>query len=365
MMTPKSKSENLSDEELEYYSRQIVLPHIGFNGQLKLKNAKVCVVGLGGLGSTASLQLAGMGVGHLRLVDQDVIELSNLQRQPLYSVDYIDYPKVEVVAKRLHEYNPNIEIEALTLSLNSTNAEKIVRDMDVVVDGLDHMTPRYALNRACQALKVPYVFGAAIATYGSVSTIIPGKTACLECFQGNLEDQLLQSCAVVGIQPQVPNVIASIEVSEAVRIVLGQTPNLANKLFYCDIGSLTFQGIDISEVENCPVCGSRPSHPPKPIHFETVTEICGRKGKRVFVVTPKEDLKLKMGVMLPFLEMNKFEVIVRAGLGVTFKKGSDFKASILSSGVMIVEGMKDEGEAYSFYIKIVVDGLNVPPSKIK
>ncbi|MHA1263213.1 MAG: HesA/MoeB/ThiF family protein [Candidatus Freyarchaeota archaeon] len=193
--------EDLSDEELEFYSRQIVLTEIGYTGQLKLRNARVCVVGLGGLGSPAALQLAAAGVGYLRLVDHNIVELSNLQRQHLYSVDYLGYPKVEVAARRLHELNPNIEIDPLPLSLTVSNAEEIVRDMDVVIDGLDRMTPRYALNRACLKTGVPYVFGAAIMTFGNMSTIIPGRTPCLECFQGNLSDDRMPTCAVVGVHP--------------------------------------------------------------------------------------------------------------------------------------------------------------------
>jgi adenylyltransferase/sulfurtransferase len=212
----RGEVKDLSERELDFYSRQIVLTEIGYNGQLKLRNARVCLVGLGGLGSPAALQLVAMGVGYLRLVDRDVVELSNLQRQHLYGVNFVGYPKVEVAAKRLRELNPNIEIEPLPLSLNANNAEDVVKDMDVVIDGLDRMSPRYAVNKACLKLEVPYVFGAAIMTYGSVSTIIPNKTPCLECFQGNLEDDSMPTCAVVGVHPSVLSIIASVEVSEAV-----------------------------------------------------------------------------------------------------------------------------------------------------
>src|SRR3972149_232305 len=274
----KSQVQNLSNMELEFYSRQIILPDSGYKGQLKLRNSKVCVVGLGGLGSPAALQLAAMGVGFLRLVDRDVVELSNLQRQHLYSVNFVGYPKVEVAARRLRELNPNIEIEPLPLALNVNNAEEIIRDMDVVVDGLDLMTPRYALNRACLKLGVPYIFGAAITTCGSASAIIPGKTACLECFQGNLEDNMLPKCAIVGVHPSILNITASVEVSEATRIIVGKEPRLANKILHCDIGDMTFEEVEISKAENCPVCGSKASVAPIPLKQKLVTETCGRKG---------------------------------------------------------------------------------------
>jgi len=361
---PKS-DKDLSDDELEYYSRQIVLSEIGYKGQLKLRDAKVCVVGLGGLGSPAALQLAVMGVGHLRLVDYDVVELSNLQRQHLYSVKSLGYPKVEVAAERLHKLNPNIEIEPLPLALNVDNAEDIVKGMDVIVDGLDQMTPRYILNRACQKLRVPYVFAAAITTFGSVSTIIPGETPCLECFQGNLDDDMLPKCAVVGVHPSLLSMIASVEVSEVTRIILGEKPLLANKILYCDIGTLEFDKIEISKVENCPVCSQKPSGIPMPIEHRLVSELCGREGKRVFVVTPKRNLELNMNKLRTVLRNNGFDVKVMSELGVTFHNRLDKVISVLRSGIMIIEGVKRLEEAYDFYNEIIIDELKVPRSTIE
>jgi len=354
----------LSDRELEFYSRQIVLKEIGYSGQVKLKNSKVCIVGLGGLGCPAAFQLAAVGVGHLRLVDHDIVEISNLQRQYLYDTTLLDYPKVEAAAKRLRDLNPNIEVEPLPLSLNTDTAEEIISGMDVVVDGLDSMTPRYALNRACQKLRVPYVFGAAIMTFGAVSTIIPGETPCLECFQGNLEDEILPKCAVVGVHPSILNIIASLEVSEALRIILGKKPHLANKLLYFDIGGMDFVKVEILKSNSCPVCGSKPSGPPMPLKQSVVTEICGREGKRVFIITPRENLKIDMDELYSILKEDGFKIKVRASLGITFNGHMLEKATILKSGIMIIEGAKSEKEAYDFYIKLIVNRLGFPTSKI-
>ncbi len=360
----RNLTEDLSNEELEFYSRQIVLTEIGYNGQLKLKNARVCIVGLGGLGSPAALQLAALGVGHLRLVDHDVVELSNLQRQHLYGAGYLGYPKVEVAAKRLSDLNPNIEIESIPLSVNIDIAADIVRGIDVVVDGLDRMTPRYALNRACQKAEVPYVFGAAIMTFGNVSTIIPGKTPCLECFQGNLDDEMLPTCAVVGVHPSILSIIASVEVSEAIRVILGEDPHLAGKILHCDIGKMEFEKIEILRARNCPVCGSKPLGSLMPLQEKLVTEVCGRKGKRVFIITPKKDLKLDMSKLQSHLSDKGFRVKVKADLGITFsnEKGT---SSILKSGIMIAEGASSEKEAYDFFKDIIINGLRIPISRIE
>jgi len=361
----KEKTQDLSDDELEFYSRQIVLPEIGYNGQLKLKDAKVCIAGLGGLGSPAALQLSAMGVGHLRLVDRDVVELSNLQRQHLYNVRFLGYPKVEVAAKRLHELNPNIEIEPLPLSVNTETAYEIVEDVDVVVDGLDRMTPRYALNRACQKAGTPYVFAAAIMTFGNVSTIIPGETPCLECFQGNLDDETLPTCAVVGVHPSILSIIASIEASEAVRIILGNKPHLAGKILHCDLGNMEFEEIEISKADNCPVCGSNPQGQPMPLKQKLITEICGREGKRVFVVTPRKNLKLEMDELHLHLKDMGFKIKVKADLGLTFDMISKRSASILKSGIMVIEGVENEKEAYDLYSKIILERLEIPRSCIE
>ncbi|MGB9622378.1 MAG: HesA/MoeB/ThiF family protein [Candidatus Bathyarchaeia archaeon] len=342
----------LSDAEIEYYSRQMILKEVGVDGQLKLKKAKVCIVGLGGLGSSTSIQLASMGVGHLRIIDRDVVETSNLQRQHLYGMDVLGYPKVEAAAKRLRTLNPFVEIEPIPTSLRSSNAEKLISGVDVVVDGLDRMTPRYILNRTCVKLGIPYVYGAAITHVGSVSTIIPRETACLECFQGGINDENLPTCAVVGVNPSIINMIASIEASEAVKIILGEKPSLANTLLFCDLISLSFDKISLVKVESCPVCSSKPSNNPYQLKDDLVEEVCGRDGRRVLIFTPEEDAYLDMQVVNKKIEKLGFTIIVKADMGLTFTKNMRKRGSVLKSGVMILEGF-DRRELEEFKEAII------------
>jgi len=349
----KRGGRELSEEELEYYSRHMVLTEIGVAGQQKLKSSRVCVMGLGGLGSPLSMQLASMGVGHLRLVDRDVVETSNLQRQYLYSVDVVGYPKVEAAASRLRRLNPYIDIEPLPLSVNANNVERVLHGVDVVVDGLDRMAPRYAVNRACFKLGIPYVFGAVITQIGNVSTIIPGETACLECFQGNVDDASLPTCAVVGVNPSIIGIVASIQVSEAVRIMTGRRPKLANALLFCDLDSLTFERIELAKAETCPICGRTPRAEPAPIKYEQVEEICGREGRRVFVITPDDELELDLGALNCQLVELGYDLDVQASLGTSFSNESGVKGSVLNSGVTILEGVEDKGEAERFYHQLV------------
>ena len=352
IVKPKqSVTVELSNKELEYYSRQIVMAELGYNTQLKLKDSKACLLGVGGLGSPAAMQLAAMGVGYLRIVDRDVVELTNLHRQHLYGVDDVGYPKVEAAAKRLQNLNPYITIEPLPLSVNQNNAENIVRGMDVVVDGLDSMAARYVINRACTKLGVPYVFGAAIETTGNLSTIIPKETACLECFYGNLDDKKLPKCGVVGVHPSLVNVIASLEVSEAIRILSGKQPRLVNKLLHFDLDEMEFNEINLSKVESCPVCGTYPLGSAMPLKHELVEEICGRKGKKVFVIVPEENLDVDLVVLKNYLENKGFNIKVEGQLGLTFNL-QNVKASVLKSGIAILEGITKKDEALKFFSEL-------------
>jgi adenylyltransferase/sulfurtransferase len=360
-----SQTIDLTDSELEFYSRQIVLPDIGYSGQLKLKKSKVCIVGLGGLGSPIALQLAAMGIGQLRLVDCDIVELSNLQRQHIYNTNYLGHPKVEVAAKKLNELNPNIRIEPLPQSLNEGNAEEIIGGVDVVVDGLDRMTPRYALNRASQKLNVPYIFAAAIMTYGNVSTIIPKKTPCLECFQGNLDDEALPKCSVMGVHPSILNIIASIEVSEAIRIILGYKPLLTNKILHCDIGNMEFEHIDITKADNCPVCSLNSSISPLPLEYKIINELCSRNGKRVFTIIPKRKLQIDINKLNSTLEKDGFEIKIKTSLSLGFNYNKKVKATILKSGIMIFEGVEFGEEAYRYFNNLIVDKLKIPRENIE
>lgn len=354
----------IPDGRMEYYARQLVLRDIGYEGQLKLRGAKALVVGLGGLGSVASIQLAAMGIGALRLVDRDVVDLSNLHRQILYDASSLGVPKVEAAAKRLRSMNPDPELEPIPISVNPRTAEELVKGVDVVVDGLDRIGPRYAVNRACVKLRVPYVFGAAIEAFGDASTIIPGSTPCLECLYPDLRDDTLPTCGVVGVHPSVVAIIASVEVSEAVRIVLGKPPHLAGRLLYCDLRSFSFDTFAVDRSEDCPVCGSKPSRSPRPLRQELVEELCGRGGRRAFVVNPRESLDLPLEQLRSILRESGWEVAVNTSLGLSFSNGQGVSASLLRSGTMVLEGPETPSKAVAVYRELVTKSLGVPWERV-
>jgi adenylyltransferase/sulfurtransferase len=358
------RKEKLSPEELRFYSRQIMLEDVGYSGQVKLSKSTVCIIGLGGLGSTIATQLATMGVGHLVLVDFDVVEESNLQRQHLYNFDVIGFPKVEACVERLQQLNPYIKLQPVPVAFAENNSEAILSGVDVVVDGLDNMQARYLINRACVRLGIPYIFGSAISTFGNVSTIIPQKTPCLECFYGNLDDENLPNCSTIGIHPSVLGIIASIEVAETIKVLLGNQPSLQNKLLYCDVSSMRFEEIMIARVRTCPICGGESDAKPMQLKRSWIQEGCGRNNRRVFTLIPKSNLDLNLHKLARLVEEDMAHIIVEAGLGVTFSIDK-FIASILKSGVMIIEGANNKKEASDFYKEIVAEKLGVDWAQIE
>jgi molybdopterin/thiamine biosynthesis adenylyltransferase len=341
---PDPMPKGFTEQELDYYSRQIVLREFGLEGQRKLKKAKVCVVGAGGLGSPILTQLASMGVGTLRVIDRDVVEASNLQRQHLYGMHQLGLPKVEAAEDRLHQINPFIAVEPVPLSVTHGNAERLIEGSDVVVDGLDSMAARYAVNKACQRKGTPFVHGAVIMQVGTASTIIPGETACLECFQGGIHDADLPSCAVQGVHPSVISLIASVQVSETIRLLLGEPPILTDKLLFADLKELTIEKVQLARAENCPVCSGHLG----PVETEPgethVEEICGREGRRVWIFSPEYEMDIDLEEINDRLDDLGYTIIAEGRLGASFMH-EKVKGSVLASGVTVIEGVKDREAA--------------------
>lgn len=238
------------------YRRFVALRDVGEEGLSRLRQAKVAVVGVGGLGSISTTKLTTLGVGTLRIVDHDVVDATNLQRQFLYRETDVGKPKAPIAARRLHPLNPEVTIEPMETKLTSETADQIVKGMSAVVDGLDRFTARYALNRACVRQHVPYVFAGAVAANGNLTTIMPGQTPCLECVFGGVDDAQQPTAAMMGVYPTLLGVVANIQVHEALRICLGQPPQLAGRLLYVDLSTLQFDQFPVARNPACPVCGT-------------------------------------------------------------------------------------------------------------
>ena len=241
----------LSREEVDRYDRQLRVWSI--EDQLKLKNSSVLVVGVGGLGSPIAVYLTAIGVGKLVLVDEGVVELSNLNRQILYSTDDIGKPKVEVAANKLRRLNPNVEVVPIKARLTEELAEKLVPQVNVVVDALDNWETRFILNKVCVKYRKPLVHGGVEAWYGQAMTIIPGKTPCLQCLVPVMPKPRETPIPIV---PTTPGIIGLIEANEVVKLILGKGNLLINKLLVYDGLHGEFTTVKVSRNPNCPVCGN-------------------------------------------------------------------------------------------------------------
>ena len=347
----------LTNEDMQRYSRQIMLEEIGFVGMEKLRSAKICVVGVGGIGNPIVTQLAAMGVGKLKIVDRDVVEISNLHRQHLYNEADIGKVKVEVAAERLKKINHHVQIEAVPLSITRYTAESIVKGMDIIIDALDTVDARYALNDACIKYNIPFIYAGALGMLGSVCTILPNKSACLRCMFPALAEEDMPTCSTEGVHPSILYLVAGIQVSEAVKIVTGQQPTLVNKLLYIDLNELSFDKIEMSRHEICPSCGLKRESKKEELALQEeliIEELCGRdRGKRTYIVTPSSTLpgSINLTGIVKNAELLGYDVKMKGNLGITAISTNSNKLSIsfLTSGAATIVGAKNEGDALFIY----------------
>jgi len=342
----------LSSRDLEKYSRQVMLEEIGYEGQLKLKKAKACVVGVGGLGNPIVTRLVAMGIGTIRIVDRDVIELSNLHRQTMFDESDIGQVKVEVAAKKLKKMNSDVIIEALPVSVNDYTALDVVEGCDVVIDALDSVNARYSLNKACIKKNIPFVTGAAVGVSGQVFTILPHQTACYHCIFPSLDEDSMPTCSTEGVHPSILSIVGGIEVAEAVKIIIGRTPTLANKLLYIDLDNLDFNTTVFNKVDECPECGSG-KREELPIQELIVEELCGRnRGKRTFSITPTKMIEIDVPKITNIASEKGFKVQNQGELGLSISS-NDIYVSFLKRGSAVIVGEKDEDSAVILYKKLV------------
>ncbi len=226
------------------YSRFIVLPSIGVEGMKKIRRARVSIVGAGGLGSVTATQLTALGVGYLRLIDKDVVELSNLQRQMLYREKDVGKSKVQAAKKFLEYLNPDVEIKIIQEEITTKNVELVTDNVDFVIDALDRFTPRFAINKKCLEKDLPFLFGAVSGLTGNAMTVVRGST-CIECLFGHVDDKTLPVSSITGIHPSIIQLIGSLQVAEATRVMLKEEPLLINSLLFIDIGSMLFETLNI------------------------------------------------------------------------------------------------------------------------
>ena len=262
----------LTRDEVQRYSRHLILPEVGIDGQRKLKAARVLCVGAGGLGSPAALYLAAAGVGTLGLVDFDVVDATNLQRQILYSTLDVGRPKLEAAAERLSGLNPDVNVRTHETRLTSANALDLFRQYDVIVDGADNFPTRYLVNDACVITGRPNAYGSIFRFEGQASVFATPDGPCYRCLYPEPPPPgLVPSCAEGGVLGVLPGIVGTIQATEALKLILGTGTTLAGRLLLLDALTMEFRTVKARRDPDCPVCGDHPTIT-APIDYE---QFCG------------------------------------------------------------------------------------------
>lgn len=250
----------LREDQIERYSRQIILPNIGGKGQEKLLNAKVLVIGAGGLGSPASLYLAAAGIGTLGIVDSDAVEVNNLQRQILHSTKTVGKQKADSAKERIADLNPDVNVININKRLTSENILSVIEYYDIIIDGTDNFPARFLINDACVLARKPLSHGGIFRFDGQAMTIIPGKGPCYRClFSEPPPPGAMPSCQEAGILGVVAGVIGVIQANEVLKFVLGIGENLVGRLLVFNALESSFRIVKVPKNKDCAVCGEHPT----------------------------------------------------------------------------------------------------------
>ena len=343
-----------STPDLERYARQTILPALGRDGQLKLLNSHVLLVGCGALGSASANLLVRAGIGRLTLVDRDYVELSNLQRQVLFDeADVRDrIPKAAAAAERLRQINRDVTIEGHVADLNVANAERLARGADVIVDGLDNFETRYLLNDVAVKHGIPWVYGGVIGTYGMTMTIRPGSSPCLRCvFPESPPAGSAPTCDTAGVIGPAVETVAAIQAAEVMKLLVGDIGALNTSLLAVDLWNISLDRVPLPAPNPaCPACGRREfaflngsSGPAQ------TTSLCGHDAVQVL---PKGTQTLDLGELRRRLDVvgetvaNRFLIRFRPA-------ESDHELTVFPDGRAIIKGTTDATEARSLYARYI------------
>lgn len=338
--------------ELERYSRQTLFKPIGEDGQKKLLNKKAVIVGMGALGTVISNHLVRSGVGYVRLIDRDLVELSNLQRQSLYDEDDANehLPKVIAAEKKLKKINSTIKIESVIADLNLENAEELLSGFDVIVDGTDNFSTRYLINDISIKFGIPWVYGGAVSSRGMHAVIIPGKTPCYRCLFPEVQTGLGETCDTIGVLSPITDIIGSFEAVEALKLLVGAQAN--PNLEQIDIWYNSYLQMDISQGRNpdCPACAHKKFEfldrsSEQQISFAV---LCGRDTMQINPRNVKEFLLSDLAEKLK----SSGKVTVNSFL-LRFSPDEEVTMVFFKDGRALIHGVDDITQAKTYYSRYV------------
>lgn len=339
----------MEPEIYEKYSRQILFAPLGEEGQRRLLASRAVLVGCGALGTSLANLLVRAGVGQMRIVDRDFVEASNLQRQTLFDEDDAReaLPKAIAAERHLTKTNSSVRIEGVVADLDAKNVEELLSGFDVILDGTDNFETRFLLNEASIKLGVPWVYGAAVASYGITMTIQPGKTACLACLmEAGAARGIEETCDTVGVLGAIAGVISSIEAAEAIKILSGKYEALHGRLISCDVWSGRFQSIQIERNAECSTCVRREFR-----YLEGKTQahltMCGRDSVQIHEHNRKLDLANVASRLAPTAtEIRSNEFLLRFRV-------APYELTVFADGRAIIKGTREPSVARSLYARYI------------
>ena len=332
----------------EKYSRQVLFSPIGAEGQKRLLQSKVLILGCGALGTAQANALVRAGVGTLRIVDRDFVEESNLQRQMLFDeADAKDsLPKAVAAERKLRQINSDVHVEGIVADADSRNIEEFIEGFHVVLDATDNFETRYLLNDAAVKLGIPWIYGAVVASYAATMTILPGRTACLACVFAQSPRGMHETCDTVGVIGPAVSWAAAIQVTEAIKILLGRESDLHGSLLAYDIWTNCFQQVKPRRDPQCRVCGAREF-----AHLElggpTHLSLCGRNSVQIHQTEPRAlDLETLKHRLEQFGPVRANEFLLKCFL-------DPYELTIFPDGRAIVKGTQDPAVARGIYARYI------------
>jgi adenylyltransferase/sulfurtransferase len=342
---------NSSSTNNERYSRQILFNGIGREGQEKLLQSRVVIIGCGALGSAQAESLARAGVGTLRIVDRDFVEFSNLQRQTMFTErDATDrLPKAIACANRIGEINSDIAVEPEVADVNHSNIERFISDADVVVDGTDNFATRYLINDACMKHEVNWVYGAAVGSYGVTMTVRPHETPCLRCiFSEAPPAASAPTCDTAGVIMPIISVVASVQVTEALKLLTGKVDDLHNSLMQFDVWRNEWRKISIGKpLPDCPTCGLGEYETLNAEARDFAAVMCGRHAVQI---SPSHSVHIDLDALRQKLESSGD---VKANDYLLRFRTGEYELTIFQDARSIIRGTDDIATARSLYSKYI------------
>lgn len=328
------------------YSRQTILKHIQKQGQNTLKNSIIAIVGCGALGTNSANSLTRAGIGTLIIIDRDIIELNNLQRQHLYTEQDIGLPKATTLQQKLQHINSDINIKAINDDLNPANSEQLLKTCDLILDGTDNMLTRYLINDTSIKHNIPWIYAGAIQTYGMTMNIIPHHTSCLRCYIPNLPGPgTLPTCATAGVLNTIPAIIANIQTTEALKILLNK--NYSTDLIIYDVWTHDFQTYHLKQNTTCPCCTHHTYNYLQPQTTQPILSICD---SGAYQITPTQPLTLSLTELAQKL---KTVGTIKTHPTVLTLTIHPYVINIFQNGRAIITGTKDQNIAKSLYTKYI------------